>query len=135
MHYDDRAGRHPAPHHPHPAREAAETQVPPATTKAQRLSREKVFRYFAEESLTRDSMLDYYLRDQVPEAWHTLEYDLDVVEPKVKVTLRLDKSVAAFYRGMGHGYQARINRILALYAHLRISKFIEAERAMKEQWG
>ena len=74
-------------------------------------------------------MLKFTLREEVPEAWHTLEYDLDVAEPKVKVTLWLDKSVATFFRGMGKGYQARINRILALYAHLKIGRFIEAEKA------
>ena len=115
--------------------EAAKPKPLPAMTRAQRLSREKVFRYFAEERLSDQSVLDYTLRDEVPEAWHTLEYDLDVWEPKVKVTLWLDKSVAQFYRGMGRGYQARINRILALYAHMKIAKFIDLEKAMKEKWG
>ena len=80
--------------------EAAKPKPLPAMTRAQRLSREKVFRYFAEERLSDQSVLDYTLRDEVPEAWHTLEYDLDVWEPKVKVTLWLDKSVAQFYRGI-----------------------------------
>ena len=116
-------------------REAAKPKAPPAMTRAQRLSRDKVFRYFAEESLNDQRMLDFTLREEVPEAWHTLEYDLDVAEPKVKVTLWLDKSVASFYRGMGKGYQARINRILGLWAHMKIAKFIDMEKAMKEKWG
>lgn len=86
-------------------------------------------------SLNDQRTLEFTLREEVPEAWHTLEYDLDVVEAKVKVTLWLDKSVAQFYRGMGKGYQARINRILALYAHMKIAKFIDVEKAMKEKWG
>ena len=118
--------------------EAAANPKPPpqpAMTRAQRLSREKVFRFFAEDSLNDQRTLEFTLREEVPEAWHTLEYDLDVVEDKVKVTLWLDKSVAQFYRGMGKGYQARINRILALYAHMKIAKFIDVEKAMKEKWG
>ncbi len=86
--------------------EAAANPKPPpqpAMTRAQRLSREKVFRFFAEDSLNDQRTLEFTLREEVPEAWHTLEYDLDVVEAKVKVkvTLWLDKSVAQFYRGMG----------------------------------
>ena len=37
-----------------------------------------------------------------------------MAEKKVKVTLWLDASTAKFFRGMGKGYHARINRILAL---------------------
>lgn len=75
------------------------------------------------------------MREEVPEAWHTIEHDLDVVEKKVKVTLWLDESTAKFFRAMGKGYHARINRILGLWAHLKIAQFIAWEKKVKEYWG
>ncbi len=53
-------------------REAAKPTALPAMTRAQRLSRDKVFRYFAEESLNDQRMLDFTLREEVPEAWRRL---------------------------------------------------------------
>ncbi len=44
-----------------------------------------------------------------------MEADIDCFEPKTKVTLYLDASVAKMFRAMGKGYQARINRILQLW--------------------
>lgn len=73
----------------------------------------------------------YDLKDEVPAAWATLEQDIDVDEPKVKITLRLDDSVAKFYRAMGKGYQERINRVLATYAQMKIARVIEIDR----QWA
>ena len=70
------------------------------------------------------------LREEVPEAWHTLEADLDVWEPKEKVTLYVETSVARFYRAMGHGYQARINRILATWAQMKIAGEVRLDEAL-----
>lgn len=61
------------------------------------------------------------------EAWDTLEADVDVWEKKAKVTLMLDDSLAKFYRAQGVGYQARINRILATYAQMKIAEVREAK--------
>ena len=69
----------------------------------------------------------------MPEAWHTLEHDLDVQEKRTKVTLLLDDSVAKFYRAMGQGYQARINRILALWAHMKIGDVLRKEEMIHAQ--
>ena len=55
-----------------------------------------------------------------PSAWHTLMADLDCVEPKEKVTLYLDKSVARTFKGMGKGYQALINRLLQTLSLIHI---------------
>jgi len=123
------------PNHTHRAPQRGEGDKPVRLTKQERIARQKVFRYMAEESLSHDHVLDFHLRDEVPDAWHTLEYDLDVTEPQVKITLRLDRSVATFYRGMGKGYQARINRILALWAHMKIGRFLELEKKMEEMMG
>lgn len=69
----------------------------------------------------------YDLRHEVPEAWATLEHDLDVQEPRVKITLRLDASVAKYYRAMGKGYQERMNRVLATYAQMKIARVMEID--------
>ena len=68
---------------------------------------------------------------------------MDVTERKVKITIRLDESVVKFYRAMGVGYQARMNRVLQTYAQMQIAqvRWFEGERdevrrqAAAEAWG
>lgn len=83
--------------------------------------------------LKREGSLDYDIQALVPKAWDTLEQDIDVEEKKVRVTLMLDDSVAKFYRAMGKGYQARVNRILATFAQMRISQVRKLEEMMEEE--
>lgn len=101
-------------------------------TKAERMARQGIIRFLQEETLGK-SDLSVEMREKVPLAWHTLEHDLDVEEPKIKITLRLDESVAKFYRAMGPGYQARINRILALWANMKIAEALRMEEAIYAQ--
>jgi uncharacterized protein (DUF4415 family) len=68
---------------------------------------------------------------EIPEAWNILEKDLDVAEPKDRITLRLDRSVVQFYRAMGRGYQARMNRILATYAQMHILRMLEPDAGLE----
>ena len=102
--------------------------TPRPRTKTQRLAREKLARNLL--VLNSESWLSAALREDVPEAWHTLELDLDVEEPKEKVTLYLDRSVAKFYRAMGKGYHARINRLLATWVQMKISEEVRLDRAI-----
>jgi len=51
----------------------------------------------------------------------------------VKMSLYLDESVARFYRAMGTGYQARINRILATFAQMRISQVKRLNEMLDEE--
>jgi len=105
--------------------------VPAASlTRSERIARDRLFRHLWEG---RDDHLSEAMREQVPEAWHTLEYDLDVTEPKVKLTLYLDASTAKFYRAMGPGYQGRINRILATWAQMKIAGLIATEAHMAKR--
>ncbi|WP_245913077.1 BrnA antitoxin family protein [Litoreibacter ponti] len=99
-------------------------------TKRQRLARQKMSYYMWLAKWEDEISLN--MRDVVPQAWHRLEHDLDVQEPKKKITLRLDKLVANFYRAMGHGYQARINRILATYAHMKIADALKQDHSALE---
>ncbi|GFE62999.1 BrnA antitoxin family protein [Litoreibacter roseus] len=102
----------------------------PRLTKAQRIARDKLNEYLWHAS--NEAEITVALRQEVPEAWYRLEKDLDVAEKKVKVTLMLDESVAKFFRGMGAGYQARINRILGTWAQMKIMGALEWEAKLDE---
>ncbi|SMH40377.1 BrnA antitoxin family protein [Maritimibacter sp. HL-12] len=95
-------------------------------TKTERLALERL----GKRSLALDDtpIWVYDLREEVPAAWATLEQDIDVEEPRVKITLRLDASVARYFRAMGKGYQERINRVLATYAQMKIARVLEIDR-------
>ncbi len=100
-------------------------------TKTARIAREGLLRNLIR--MERDRWIDSSLRELVPDAWHTLEHDLDVEEPKEKVTLYLDRSVARFYRAMGKGYHARINRLLATWAQMRIAEEVRLDAHLAKQ--
>ncbi len=99
-------------------------------TKSQRLARDKLSHYLWLAS--QEEEISTAMRAEVPLAWYRLATDLDVLEPKTKVTLRLDESVAKFFRAMGPGYQARINRILGTWAQLKIGEALEWEQKINE---
>lgn len=113
------------------------TETQPATpprkfpaTKTARLARARLERLL--EGAGDDTKLWAKVQTRVPDAWATLEEDIDCWESKVKITLRLDTSVARFYRAMGKGYQARMNRILSTYAQMRIGE-VERMRAAEDR--
>jgi uncharacterized protein (DUF4415 family) len=101
-------------------------------TKTERIARSKLFRHLWE---SRADALDDSLETEVPDAWHTLEADVDVTETKVKVTLYLDRSVARFFQAMGTGYQARINRVLATWAQLKIAGMLREREEIERRFG
>ncbi len=100
-------------------------------TKAQHQARQALARNLL--ALTSEQWMSEAIREAVPDAWHTLEQDLEVQEPKEKVTLYLDRSVAKFYRAMGQGYQARINRLLATWAQMKIAEELQVEAHLAAQ--
>lgn len=104
------------------------TAKPRAKTQAQLTARTRLARNLL--VLNSENWLSAALRDDVPDAWHTLELDLEVEEPKEKVTLYLDQSVAKFYRAMGKGYHARINRLLATWAQMKIAEELRLDCAL-----
>ncbi len=103
----------------------------PKGTKTERLARAQMRRKL--RATDYEGTFDWYVKEHVPEAWHTLEEDIDVEEPKVKITRWVDRSVAQFYRAMGKGYQARINRVLTTYAQLKIANITALEARMREE--
>lgn len=109
------------------------SQTPPTrfpATKTARLARARLERLL--EGAGDDTALWAKVQERVPDAWATLEEDVDCEEPKVKLTIRIDASVARFYRAMGKGYQARMNRILATYAQMKIGE-VERARALEDR--
>jgi uncharacterized protein (DUF4415 family) len=100
--------------------------TPNTRPKSQRIAQEKLGRLLQLGQL--EDEVNDLMREMIPQAWHRLEHDIDVQEPKVKITLRVDRSVAKFYRSMGKGYQERINRILATYAQARIADRLTVEK-------
>jgi hypothetical protein len=99
-----------------------------AMTKTERLARRRLVYHLWLASEDRLPMRE--LRDEVPDAWHLIEADLDCRAPKQKMTLYLDAPVAKMFKGMGRGYQARINRILATWVEMKIGHVMEAEAIM-----
>lgn len=65
------------------------------------------------------------LRDKhVPAEWHTLAKDTPTRPKKERVTAAYDADMVKWYRSLGHGYQARMNKVLRTYMLLVISKEI-----------
>ncbi|HRV61609.1 BrnA antitoxin family protein [Albidovulum sp.] len=117
---------HPASPAPHRLRQ----------TRTARMARARLARHLQGFGSDRD--LWWRVQDLVPEAWATVEEDIDCEEEKVKVTLRLDASVARLFRAMGKGYQARINLILSSYAQMRIGEIDRKARSLEsilEEYG
>jgi uncharacterized protein (DUF4415 family) len=107
---------------------AQEEKRPPVKlrqTVAARLARKRLMRHL--EGFTDDEALWWKVQREVPQAWATVEEDIETDEPRVKVTLYLDQSVARLFRAMGKGWHDRINRILATYAQMRMGE-VERER-------
>ena len=101
----------------------------PGQTKTQRLAYDRMLSAIMEAEWEElDAFID--LHQHIPDAWETLERDVDVDESKVKITLLLDESVAKFFRAQGKGYQARINRVLATYAQMKIADVRLSEKRM-----
>lgn len=92
-------------------------------TKTERLARRRLMYHLwlqDEDHLPLEEM-----RAEIPDAWHMVEADIDCTEPKAKMTLYLDQSVARLFKGMGKGYQARINRILQLWLQMKMAGLME----------
>ena len=101
-------------------------------TKTERIAKER-FTYHMWRLAGEMDLTDYDSRAHVPDAWHCIEQDIDCEEPKVKVTLYLDRSVARCFKAMGKGYQARINRLLQTWLQLRASGMLETDRVLRER--
>jgi uncharacterized protein (DUF4415 family) len=109
--------------------------VPTKGAKTRRLAEERFHHLIAMQTLTFDNGFLEAAQKEVPEAWHTLEVDVDVEAPKEKVTLYLDRAVIAIFRRMGKGYQARINRILETWVQMKMAEKVQFQKEIMERVG
>lgn len=100
-------------------------------TKSERLARRRLMYHLWLQD--EDSLPLSEIRAEIPDAWHTVEADIDCYEPKQKLTLYLDQSVARLFKGMGKGYQARINRILQLWLQMKMAGLVEESAGLIER--
>ena len=89
-------------------------------TKSARIARRRLARRL--EELDHDRGVWERVQAAVPEDWAWLEEDLDLPEERVKISIRLDRSVVACFRAMGPGYTRAINRVLATYVQMQIGE-------------
>ena len=63
---------------------------------------------------TKDENIDF---GEIPELDETFWREAQLVEPDLteQITLRVKRSVLAYFRAPGKGYQTRINRVLESY--------------------
>ena len=101
-------------------------------TKSTRIAREKAYYTLSVEGPLFGDFLEEEVRAKVPRAWHTIERDIDVEEPKEKVTLYLDRSVAKCSRAMGKGWQGRVNWLLRTWLHMKTGELLELEKFARE---
>jgi uncharacterized protein (DUF4415 family) len=64
----------------------------------------------------------------IPPGWKEVEDEAPVRPRKEKLTLKLDEDLVRWFRGMGQGYQARMNRILRTYMLAVIAKEIRLRK-------
>lgn len=102
-------------------------------TKTQRLARERFLYHFALKSVDFDRHVADYIRKEIPDAWHMLEADIDVEEPREKVTLYLDRSVVRVFRAMGKGYHRRINHLLATWVQMKAGELLERDDRLNKR--
>lgn len=88
------------------------------------------YHYFTEAMRRVETALHGQLArsDLVPEGW--AEIARRRAPPgRVRVTLRLDADVEAFFRAQGAGHLARMNDVLAAYMHARVAGVVRGAEA------
>lgn len=53
--------------------------------------------------------------EHIPNEWNVVEDAAKCRRKKVRIHAAYDEDVAKFFKGMGHGYQARMNLVLRTY--------------------
>ncbi|MFN3208494.1 MAG: BrnA antitoxin family protein [Roseovarius sp.] len=60
-------------------------------------------------------LTEHWLDHSLPDDWEGLESREPIPRPKTRVTIRLDSDMVKWFRRLGPGYGARMNRVLRLY--------------------
>lgn len=110
--------------------------VPTKGPKTKRLAEARLHQLlFLQTMASSDDIFLETARKEIPEAWHTLEMDVETRPPKEKVTLYLDRAVIAMFRKMGEGYQGRINRILETWMQMKMAEKAVFQKEVMEAVG
>jgi uncharacterized protein (DUF4415 family) len=65
------------------------------------------------------------LKDRlIPPDWHRIEREVPVRRKKTMLTARYDADLVKWFRGMGQGYQSRMNAVLRAFMLAVVSKEI-----------
>lgn len=64
-------------------------------------------------------------RRVLPPDWYALHHKTPTVPSKVRLTLRVDRDMLEWYRGLGRGWQSRMNAVLRAYMDAVIAREIE----------
>ena len=73
-----------------------------------------------------DDLMDNWLDKSLPEDWTGLEIQNPVPCHKTRVTIRLDSDMVRWFRKLGPGYGARMNRVLRIYWMALVAGHIQA---------
>jgi uncharacterized protein (DUF4415 family) len=104
--------------------------IEPRRSKAEERSYAALLRELHElEAWNRDRKLKERM---IPPDWRRLEQAAPTRPRKTRITAAFDADVVRWYRGLGHGYQARMNAVLRAYMLAVISK--EIERRGDRDW-
>lgn len=57
----------------------------------------------------------HWMDQSLPQDWTGMEWHAPIGRHRTRVTLRIDSDMLRWFRKLGPGYQARINRVLRVY--------------------
>ncbi|MEM9431653.1 MAG: BrnA antitoxin family protein [Pseudomonadota bacterium] len=74
-------------------------------------------------------MRAFRLKDAfIPAAWAEMDQIAPTEPPRVEVTLDLDADMVKWFRGLGSGWEGRLNSVLRSYMLAVVSREIESRR-------
>lgn len=70
------------------------------------------------------------MEERVPPEWHAIHEGADTLDPTmVKATFLVNRDVLRYFKKMGRGHGARMNRVLTAYVHGRLARIVEGPDA------
>lgn len=80
----------------------------------------------AMEMVERDLLDQLWDRRGCPSEWHEICYDKDRRDARrTRCTVAFDADVVKFFKGLGPGYQGRMNRVLRAFMHYRLARVVD----------
>ncbi len=69
-----------------------------------------------------------FLRMKLPQDWHSIAESPST--RKRRITIRIDDDVVRFFKGLGPGYQAKVNRVLAAFMNARLAGLVDGPESI-----